>query len=342
MCHAGNDRTVFMRTTHSIIKRDCCQDSGTIRRHFAKDVLRGLSMSPKELPCKYLYDEKGSELFCRIMELPEYYLTKSEMEVLDTHKDRMQDLLGSTVFDLIELGAGDGLKTRTLIEHFINSDRDFHYCPIDISESAVADLVEGLNGDFYGLEIKGLVTDYFDGLRWLSARGGAKKLVLFLGSNIGNFSPHEALVFLRHLRRSIKFDDQLLIGFDLVKDIDVMLDAYNDAQGVTEAFNSNILVRINNELGGEFDLDRYSYIAKWDDRCSAIKSYQISTCGQEINIRGLNRTFTFKRDEPIHTESSYKFTLDRIESMASRSGFRVVEHFHDERRYFVDSLWEAI
>jgi len=299
-------------------------------------------MFPKELPCKYLYDDKGSALFCKIMELPEYYLTDCEMEVLDNHKNRIQDLLGSSDFDLIELGAGDGLKTRTLIEHFIDSDRDFHYYPIDISESAVAELVEGLNGDFHGLEIKGLVTDYFDGLKWLSAQDEAKKLILFLGSNIGNFSPHGALDFLNRLRSSINRGDQLLIGFDLVKDIDVMLRAYNDPHGVTEAFNSNVLVRINNDLGGEFDLNRFTYVAQWDKRCDAIMSYQISTCEQEVYIRELDRTFVFGRKEPIHTESSYKFTVERLEAIASKTRFRVVEHFYDDRRYFVDSLWEAI
>jgi dimethylhistidine N-methyltransferase len=331
-----------MNKAHFIIKQDCSFDAETLRQHFGKDVLSGLSMPRKSLPCKYIYDEKGSELFCRIMDLPEYYLTDCEMEVLSTHKEGISDLIGSENFNLIELGAGDGIKTRVLIEHFVDSNKDFQYCPIDISESAVASLADRLKEDFHDLEINGLITDYFDGLTRLSDPGATKKVILFLGSNIGNFSPQEAINFLKHLRGSINHGDHILIGFDLKKNTDILLKAYNDDQGVTEAFNTNILARINRELGGDFDFERFRYQTQWDDRNGVIKSYQVSMCDQEVTIKDLNRSFTFEKSEPVHTESSHKFTIDMISAMADETGFRVIEHFFDDRRYFVDSLLKVI
>jgi uncharacterized SAM-dependent methyltransferase len=166
-------------------------------------------------------------------------------------------------------------------------------------------------------------------------------VVLFLGSNIGNFSPDETINFLKHLRASINDGDYLLIGFDLKKDIDIMVRAYNDSEGITEKFNMNILSRINRELGGGFDLDRFRYRSTWDEQCSAIKSYQVSTLNQEVHIRDLNRSFTFDENEPIHTESSHKFTINQCTGMAEATRFSVVEHFFDEQNYFVDSLWTA-
>ncbi|UCG79142.1 MAG: L-histidine N(alpha)-methyltransferase [Nitrospirota bacterium] len=330
-----------MNTSQSIIKHDCSFDAETLRHHFGQDVLKGLSKPQKTIPSKYIYDEQGSELFCKIMDLPEYYLTDCETEVLSSNREAIDNLIGSDNFNLIELGAGDGAKTRILLEYLVDSGREFQYCPIDISESAVVDLAERFNKDLSDLEINGLVTDYFEGLNWLSDQGETNNLILFLGSNIGNFSPPEAVNFLKHLRRSINTGDHLLIGFDLKKEVEVMLKAYDDDQGVTEEFNTNLLARINRELGGEFELENFSYKVKWDAVSNAIKSYQVSTCEQHVNISTLNRSFAFEKSEPIHTESSHKFTLDQISDLANEAGFKVVEHFLDDRGYFVDSLWKS-
>jgi dimethylhistidine N-methyltransferase len=331
-----------MSMTHSIIQQDHSLDQETLRRQFAHDVLKGLSQQHKSIPCKYIYDERGSELFCNIMELPEYYLTGCEKNSLDAHKGVISDTIGRGHSNLIELGAGDGMKTKILIRHLLERDHDFQYCPIDISESAVVNLSQGLNRKYPGLKIKGLVTDYFQGLTWLSQQNNAQNIVLFLGSNIGNFPPREAMDFLKHLRKSINTGDYLLIGFDLKKDIDVMVKAYNDAQGVTEQFIVNILSRINRELGGEFDLDCFRYFSTWDDLSGAIKSYLVSTCDQKVHIRNLNTSFTFNHGEVIHTESSYKFTPEQCSVMAEEAGFEIVENYFDNRNYFVDSLWIAI
>jgi dimethylhistidine N-methyltransferase len=330
-----------MNTAHTIIKNDCSLEAKTLQTQFAQDVLTGLSQPRKSLPCKYIYDDIGSDLFCKIMELPEYYLTDCEMNILNTHKSTISQLIGHEHCNLIELGAGDGTKTKILIDHFLENDHDIQYCPVDISESAVTDLSEHLSSHYPRLEINGLITDYFDGLKWLSQQDSSRNVVLFLGSNIGNFSPDETISFLKHLRVSINNGDYLLIGVDLKKDIDIMVRAYNDSQGISEKFNMNILSRINRELGGEFDLDRFRYRSIWDEQCNAIKSYQVSTQDQEVHIRDLNRSFTFYENEPIHTESSHKFTIDQCTKMAEATGFRIVEHFFDERNYFVDSLWTA-
>jgi len=330
-----------MSITHSIIQQDHSLDAETLRRQFAHDVLKGLSQPHKSIPCKYLYDERGSELFCKIMELPEYYLTDCEKNSLDAHKGIISDTIGYGHSNLIELGAGDGMKTKILIKHLLERNHDFQYCPIDISESAIVNLSQCLNKEYPCLNIKGLITDYFQGLTWLSQQNNSQNVVLFLGSNIGNFSPREAMDFLKHLRKSINKGDYLLIGFDLKKDKDTMVKAYNDAQGITEQFITNILSRINCELGGEFDLDRFRYFSTWDDLSGAIQSYLISTCEQKIYIRDLNTSFTLNHGEVIHTESSYKFTTDQCTVMAEESGFEIVENYFDDRNYFVDSLWIA-
>lgn len=331
-----------MSITHSIIQQDHSLDAETLRSQFAHDVLKGLSQQHKSIPCKYIYDERGSELFCKIMELPEYYLTDCEKNSLDVHKDVISDTIGRGHSNLIELGAGDGMKTKILIRHWLERNHDFQYCPIDISESAIVNLSQGLNREYPSLKIKGLVTDYFQGLTWLSQQNNSQNIVLFLGSNIGNFPPREAMDFLKHLRKSINTGDYLLIGFDLKKDIDVMVKAYNDAQGITEQFIANVLSRINRELGGEFNIDCFRYVSSWDDLGGAMKSYLISTCDQKVHIKHLNTSFTFNHGEVIHTESSHKFTTDQCSVMAEEAGFEIVENYFDDRNYFVDSLWIAI
>lgn len=317
-----------------------CLSDGCLRT-FADEVASGLSRSPKQLPCKYLYDAEGSRLFREIMDLEEYYPTRCETEILDRHKGDICQIIGSSDFNVVELGAGDGAKTKILLKHFIDLGLRFRYVPIDISASAVEGLTRDLEKEFGGLAVRGMATDYFEGLAWLSRTNHRTSLVLFLGSNIGNFTPGESFAFLTSLRKSLNAGDYVLVGFDLKKDLNTLLRAYNDPKGVTARFNVNILHRINDELGGNFVPSRFEYYSTYDPRSGAIESFLISTKEQTVFIDLCGRAFSFARWEPIHTESSYKFLKRDFTRLARESGFRPVASFCDSRRYFADTLWQA-
>ena len=310
-------------------------------RAFADEVAAGLSTTPKQLPCKYLYDTEGSKLFQEIMELEEYYPTRCETEILDRHKGDISGLIGSGDFNLVELGAGDGAKTKILLRHFLDIGLRFRYVPIDISASAVQGLTSDLKGEFRGLAVEGLTTDYFEGLKRLSEMNHRTSLVLFLGSNIGNFTPPESELFLSSLRGSLNPGDYVLVGFDLKKDLNTLLLAYNDPRGVTARFNANILRRINDELGGNFIPSRFEYYSTYNPHSGAIESFLISKKDQSVSIELCGRAFSFARWEPIHTESSYKFLEKDFRMLARENGFRAVASFCDSRRYFADALWQA-
>ncbi len=309
---------------------------------FAADVLNGLSQRHKSLACKYIYDDAGTELFSRITTLPEYYPARCEAEILDTHGNALSEAIGSRQVNLVELGAGDGAKTRILISSFVNTCPELTYVPIDISEAAVRKCSKTICSDFPDLCVRGMVSDYFDGLKWLSGRDQGTNVVLFLGSTIGNFTPETGKTFLANLRKSVNPGDMVLIGFDLVKDIDVMTRAYNDSLGVTARFNKNILARINRELGGDFDLDSFRYFSAWDEASRGIQSYLISKKAQKVSIEALDQTFTFKAGETVHTESSYKFTLPQVRKLAADTGFAIKGNYLDSRRWFTDCLWRGV
>ena len=310
-------------------------------RAFADEVAAGLSLTPKQLPCKYLYDAEGSRLFQEIMDLEEYYPTRCETEILDRHKGDISGIIGEGNFNLVELGAGDGAKTKILLRHFLDMGLRFRYVPIDISASAIQGLTRDLLREFGGLAVEGLTTDYFEGLKRLSQMNHRTSLVLFLGSNIGNFTPRESSVFLSSLRRSLNAGDYVLVGFDLKKDLNTLLMAYNDHKGVTARFNANILRRINEELGGNFVPSRFEYYSTYNPRSGAIESFLMSRKEQSVFIELCGRDFTFARWEPIHTESSYKFLEKDFTRLARENGFRAVTSFCDSRRYFADTLWQA-
>ena len=310
-------------------------------QEFASDVLSGLSGDVKALPCKYIYDERGSRLFRKIMELPEYYLTRSEIEIFQMHGEAIAGLIGIENCSIVELGAGDGKKTRILLKQLQDMAFPFHYFPVDISESAVNRLTSDLIEQFPALKVNGIISDYFEGLRRLSHLNRNRKVVLFLGSSLGNFDPDGIEDFLSRLWNELNDGDLVLIGFDLKKDIDLILSAYNDSSGITEQFNLNILRRINDELGGNFDLKKFRYYGTWDAFCGALKSCVISTCRQTVNIKELDRPFEFDAWEPIHTESSYKFSEDNVSMFAFKNGFDIIENFYDKKRYFADTLWQV-
>lgn len=308
---------------------------------FAEDVLRGLTSTPRSLSSKYFYDDEGSRLFQEIMKLPEYYLTRCELEIFRTQAD---DILrsfanGDNAFDLIELGAGDGTKTAVLIRHFLKHRSDISYSPIDISQEALDALSTRFASEFPALSIATRNGDYFRILKSLKNGGGRRKVLLFLGSNIGNFNRGQAIDFFRQLRMVMNDDDLLFVGFDLQKDPHVIVRAYDDKKGVTAKFNLNLLRRINRELGANFDLDNFSHYAIYRPVECAARSFLISREKQTIHIHALDRDFEFDQWEAIFMEISQKYSPVMIEEMALESGFEIKQNFCDGKRFYCDSLW---
>ncbi len=309
------------------------------KQNFAKEVLAGLSQSPKSLPSEYHYDDEGSRLFKRITELPEYYLTRCECDALERNKVTIVDLLGGGPMNLVEFGPGDGSKIRTLIEHLFDRKAEFRYVPIDISGLALDQLAADFRIRYPDLRVHCIAADYIAGIRWLTRQKGRRNVVFFLGSNIGNLSPAEGRSFLRRLRNSLNRGDTLIIGFDLQKETDIISRAYNDSENVTADFNLNMLRRINRELDGEFDLTQFRYQGTYNAASHCVKSYLFSLSSQDVYVGKIDCWFHFEPQESIHTENSYKYRESDIEQLARDTGFAVSEHLYDARRFFIDSVW---
>lgn len=309
---------------------------------FADEVLVGLSERPKRLSSRFIYDAEGSRLFQAITELEEYYPTRCEAEILTEHGDVILGCGGKRPLNLVDLGAGDGRKTAILLERAQALGIDARYVPIDISEAAMEDLVERMGRRFPGLPIAGLVSEYDEGVRWLQQEDARHNVVLFLGSNIGNFDRAAARAFLRRLWRALAPDDHVLIGFDLKKDIDALLAAYNDREGVTASFNLNLLRRINTELGADFDVDRFRHYSTYDVFSGAMESYLVSLDRQTVRLGELGDTVEFTPWEPIHTEYSYKYLESDVDRLRDHGGFADDGRFFDARRWFCDALWRVL
>lgn len=309
-----------------------------MNNQFALDVHEGLSAYPKFLSSKYFYDETGDRLFQKIMNLDEYYLTNAEYEIFEKHKDTMLDTFQKDVetFNLVEFGAGDGYKTKVLIRYFLEQHVDFTYIPIDISGNVLDVLEKSLKSEFPNLKVRPLESEYFAALSKLE-NGGTRNVVLFLGSNIGNFPRTNAVRFLQELGEGLHPKDQLMIGFDLKKDPLTILRAYDDSEGVTKSFNFNLLTRINNELGGDFDLSKFIHFPSYNPETGTTQSFLISTEEQVVTIN--ENTYFFHPWESIHTEISQKFSIRDINALASECGFEIKLHCFDSRQFFVDSLW---
>ncbi|NOT48973.1 MAG: L-histidine N(alpha)-methyltransferase [Acidobacteria bacterium] len=309
---------------------------------FAEDVLRGLSSTPKQLSSKYFYDDEGSRLFQEIMKLPEYYLTRAEYKLLTEQSEVIGNAFtdGADAIDLIELGAGDGTKTAVLIEHLLGQKIDFTYSPIDISKEACDALSEKFSVKFPGLKIEPHHGDYFTILDSLRNGTGRRKVILFLGSNIGNFNREQAVDFFRRLRAVMNTGDRIFIGFDMQKDPRVIVRAYDDASGVTAAFNLNLLRRINRELEADFVVENFSHYAQYRPVECAARSFLISLKKQTVHISAVNRSFEFEQWEPIFMEISQKYTAAMIEELAAASGFEITETFLDRENFYCDSLWQ--
>lgn len=311
---------------------------------FAEDVLCGLTSVPKQLSSRYFYDDEGSRLFMEIMKLPEYYPTRAEFKVFTEQTNEIYKAFtgGANGIDLIELGAGDGAKTAVLIDHFLKQDLDFTYSPIDISQEANDVLTTRFQEKFPSLKIDPHTGDYFKVLGSLKNCNGRRKVLMFLGSNIGNFSREKALDFFRQLRSVMNDNDRLFIGFDMQKDPRVIVAAYDDKQGVTAAFNLNLLTRINRELGADFDIEKFSHYAQYRPVECAARSFLISREKQSVHIAALNRSFDFEQWEPLFMEISQKYTRTMIEELAAESGFEIEHDFIDEENFYTDSLWRPV
>lgn len=306
---------------------------------FANDVIEGLTAKNKYLNSKYFYDDNGSKIFQEIMHMPEYYLTDSEFEILSLHAQQIIEAANfKRPFNIVELGAGDGFKTFKLLEYLVNASIDFYYVPIDISQGAMDSLSDHLKQRLPNLSIHPRVGDYFEVLSKENLQTEIPSLLLFLGSNIGNYSLEEAENLLCLFNQNMKPQDKLLLGMDLKKNPITIQLAYNDHQGITKRFNLNLLLRINKEFDGDFMIDDFDFYCHYNPINGEVRSYIVSLRKQTVVLKKLNKRFDFDYNELIWTERSKKFDFEEIEALANKSNFKVHKHFLDGRHYFSDSL----
>ena len=310
--------------------------------NFFNDVISGLSERNKRLNSKYFYDAKGDTLFQEIMRLPEYYLTKCEFEILSKQSDEIIKtvLSDDQTYDVIELGVGDATKSICILESLKKKQKDWEYFPIDISADILKEVERTVKAKIPNLKVKGLAGEYFDMMDYLKPHSNRKKFILFLGSTIGNFDKLEALAFLAKLKVYLNHGDKILLGIDLVKDSEIILNAYNDSKGVTQAFNLNLLERINSELGGNFKIKNFGHYPMYHSNSGACESHLISLKSQEVKIG--EKSFSFQENEPIFMEISQKYKIEDIAKMAKDSGYKVLKNFTDDKKWFLDTVWEVI
>jgi len=303
---------------------------------FIEDVLKGLSSSPKSLPSKYFYDKKGDELFIKIMNLPEYYLTRSELEIFQKQTEQLADQITMDEFDLVELGAGDGTKSFYLLEYLFKS-KELTYIPIDISLNALSGLKKKFESRFQGRSINIVHAEYFQGLNEMSTRKSGK-VIMFLGSNLGNMSDDEAAIFLVKLSKLMKQSDLLILGLDLIKSADIVLPAYNDSDGVTSQFNLNLLNRINHELDGDFKLDNFVHVASYSKEEGVARSFLKSLSDQTVTIKSMDKKFHFRKDELIQMEISRKYDQGILEKLLKGTELNIKKILFDSNNYFANFI----
>ncbi len=318
------------------------QTQNDSKETFLADVLEGLNSSPKKLHSKYFYDETGDRLFQQIMNMPEYYLTDCELDIFKNKTELLAKsiLIDNEPFDLIELGAGDAMKSSYLLEYLTKENIDFTYMPIDISGHILDELNEKFRRNLPDLEVKTLEGDYFDMLDKAMSISTKRKVVLFLGGNIGNMDMGESYHFCRELRRKLNRGDILLVGFDLKKNPHTILNAYNDEAGITSSFNLNLLIRMNRELEADFDVLNFQHYQTYDPISGACKSYLVSLTEQNVHIE--NQIFRFEENELIDMEISQKFSKEDISKLALDAKFHIIDEIADSKNWFVDSIWQVL
>jgi L-histidine Nalpha-methyltransferase len=312
---------------------------------FAEDVRRGLTANPKALPPKYFYDELGSHLFDAICLVPEYYLTRAEGEIFERHAAEIVEEArrGGARVTLVELGSGSASKTRRIIDALLFGQSRLKYVPVDISAAALEASASALLGDYEALGVSAYAADYDAALPRLSSEleDGARALVLFLGSNVGNFDRAEARDFLRRVRQVLRAGDRLLLGADLKKERAVLEAAYDDAHGVTAAFNLNLLARINRELRGDFSLRDFRHVALYDETEGRVEMHLESRREQTVHLGALDLEVTFRQGERMHTENSHKYSLAELSALAAATGFERTHTWLDTNERFSSNLFVA-
>ena len=319
-----------------------------INNEFVKDVEKGLADKQKHISPKFFYDKKGSKLFEEICDQPEYYLNRSESLILKRSVDEIMDKLGEKQISIIELGNGNSLKTRILLKPFLANLRKVCYFPIDVSLKMLKKSIKDLSKEYVNLEIFGICSDYVSGLMKINNFMKMKnnipknKLIIFLGSSIGNFDPKEAKKFLYSLKRYIRQEDALLIGIDLEKDKRILDKAYNDKKCLTAKFNLNILARINRELDGEFKLSSFEHKSFYNIHEHRIEMHLESKLDQEVRVGAIKKTFHFKKGETIHTENSYKYSQNNLNELVKNAGLEMIQSFTDRKKQYTLILLKKV
>lgn len=312
------------------------KETVVVSTDFENEVRKGLTDYPKHLSSRFIYDEKGDRLFQQIMAMPEYYLTNCEYEILSDNTKEIANYFSenNAPFSLFELGAGDGKKTKILLKYLSDNGFEFDYRPIDISQNALDLLEESVHIELPLVHINPIQGTYFETLANIGAEQERKKVILFLGSNIGNLLHPQAIDFLKNLNESMNPGDLFFIGMDQKKNPQTILDAYNDAAGITENFNKNLLQRINTELGGNFNLDCFLHWEAYDPESGTAKSYLVSKEAQSVRIAHLNLTVEFNAWETIHTEISQKYNDQVVQWLVSKADLKIMAEFTDSKAYY--------
>lgn len=306
---------------------------------FVRDVREGLTDDPKHVPPKWHYDERGSELFEKITELPEYYLTNRERAIFREHAADIVEACPSPM-GLVELGAGSAEKTRLLLEALVDRQGPTVFCPIDISEAAI-DMAHQRFAEDPQIDVQPVLGEFVEGLAKLPEKGTSARLIAFIGSSIGNIPMPEQRELLSAIRGTMREQDRFLLGTDMRKDLDTMIAAYDDSQGVTAEFSLNLLGRMNRELGADFDLDAFAHRPSFDDEISAIRIHLESLTDQRVHLDEIDLTVEFEEGELMHTEDSYKYTEAMIDDLVDHADLRRVESWYDEDRWFGVHLMAA-
>jgi dimethylhistidine N-methyltransferase len=319
------------------------QDSEAHVEAFASAVRAGLSSEPKTLPWPYFYDEEGSRLFESICKLPEYYLTRTEDAILRRDADAMVDCLDPCQDEqeatIVELGSGSAVKTQRLISAALNRYRRLHYVPIDVSPTALEDSARRLVRRFPSLRVTGYVADYRRGLERITAKAWGPRLIVFLGSSLGNYELDAASDLLAMIAGTMCSDDRFLLGTDLAKDRSILEAAYDDSQGVTAAFNLNLLGRINRELGADFQVQAFQHRATYQPERERVEMYLVSKRRQTVRLSAAGLTVGFAEGEPIHTESSHKYTPETLGKLANAAGLVEEAAWIDQQGWFRLQRW---
>ncbi len=312
-------------------------DVQTHQHTFARDVAYGLSAPQKWLPPKYFYDERGAQLYEQICTLPEYYPYRTELEILSTYAAEIHAEIGHLA--LVEFGSGSATKTRHLLSAYEWAGQPFCYCPVDISREILWDTANRLLQEYSYIEIRAMHTDFTGQPEVIQAFQREKKAVAFFGSSLGNFTPEESVEFLQRTAAMLGPEDVFLLGIDLKKSPTLLLPAYDDAQGVTAAFNLNVLHRINRELGGRFDPRSFEHLALYNEEQGRIEMHLRSRHAQRVPIVKIEQVVSFGKDETIHTESSYKYTVDEVRDLGYQADLVLRRTWFDARRYFLLAMF---